>query len=95
MGFMKEFSDFLKEQKIISVALAFIVGLATAALITALVNDIIGPTYQPYLFTDPNATSITVGKSTFKVGDFINSAINWIVILLIVFIIGTRVAKTK
>jgi len=41
MGFMQEFMDFMKEQKIISVALAFIVGIATAALVQALVKDII------------------------------------------------------
>jgi len=94
MGFFKEFMDFMKEQKIISVALAFIVGIATAALVQALVKDIITPIYSPYLgFLDPT-TKITIGKSEFLVGDFIMQLVNWIVILIVVFIIGKKLAKS-
>jgi large conductance mechanosensitive channel len=86
--------DFMKEQKIISVALAFIVGLATAALVQALVKDIITPIYGPYLnFLNPD-TSIDIGKSKFMVGDFIMQVVNWVVILLVVFIIGKKLVKT-
>ena len=92
MGFFKEFMDFMENQKIITVALAFIVGLATAQLVNALVNDIIGPIYQPYLFAEEGA-KITIGKSEFLIGDFINNIINWIVILLVVFVIGKKIAK--
>lgn len=90
MGFFKEFMDFMTEQKIIAVALAFIVGTATAALVKALVDDIIGPIYIPYLFADPTVAVITIGKSAFKVGDFINNIINCLVILLVVFILGKK-----
>jgi large conductance mechanosensitive channel len=94
MGFFKEFSDFMKEQKIIAVALAFIVGIATATLVQALVKDIITPIYSPYLgFLDPT-TKITIGKSEFLVGDFIMQLVNWIVMLLVVFIIGKKLAKS-
>jgi len=94
MGFLKEFMDFMKEQKIIAVALAFIVGIATAALVQALVKDMITPIYSPYLdFLNPE-TSINIGKSKFMIGDFIMQLINWLVILLVVFIIGKKIAKT-
>jgi large conductance mechanosensitive channel len=94
MGFLKEFMDFMKEQKIISVALAFIVGIATATLVQALVRDIITPLYSPYLgFLDPK-TEITLGPSKFLVGDFMMQVVNWIVILLVVFIVGKKIAKT-
>ena len=94
MGFFKEFMDFMKEQKIITVALAFIVGIATAQLVQALVTDIITPIYSPYLdFLNPE-TSIDVGKSKFLIGDFIMQLVNWVVILLVVFIIGKKIVKT-
>jgi len=90
MGFMKEFMDYMKEQKIISVALAFIVGIATAALVQALVKDIITPIYGPYLsFLNPE-TSVDVGLSKFMVGDFMTQVVNWIIILVVVFIIGKK-----
>jgi large conductance mechanosensitive channel len=95
MGFFQEFMDFMKEQKIIAVALAFIVGIATAALIQALVKDIITPIYGPYLnFLNPE-TAIEIGKSKFLIGDFIMQLVNWVVILLVVFIIGKKLAKAS
>lgn len=95
MGFFGEFMDFMKEQKIISVALAFIVGIATAALVQALVTDIITPIYSPYLdFLNPE-TKITVGRSEFLIGDFIMQLVNWIVILLVVFLIGKKTMPKK
>lgn len=85
---MQEFFEFMKEQKVISVALAFIVGIATAALVQALVKDIITPIYAPYTnFLNPSA-AVTIGASNFLVGDFISQLINWIIILLVVFFIG-------
>ncbi len=94
MGFFEEFMDFMKEQKIISVALAFIVGMATAALVQALVQDIITPIYGPYLdFLNPE-TAIEIGKSKFMVGHFIREIVNWVVILLVVFIIGKKMVKS-
>jgi large conductance mechanosensitive channel len=86
--------DFMKEQKIISVALVFIVGVATAQLVQALVKDVITPLYSPYLnFLNPEI-AIEIGKSKFMIGDFISQLVNWIVILLVVFIIGKKLAKS-
>lgn len=94
MGFFKDFMDYLNEQKIIAVALAFVVGVATAALVQALVKDIITPIYSPYLgFLDPE-TAIAIGRSNFLVGDFILNLVNWIIILLVVYIIAKKLAKT-
>jgi len=95
MGFFKEFFDFMKEQKVLTVAIAFILGFATKTLIDALVADIITPIYSPYLnFLNPEL-AIEVGKSNFMVGHFIREVVNWLVILLVVFIIAKKVAKTS
>ncbi|MEM5834286.1 MAG: MscL family protein [Candidatus Aenigmatarchaeota archaeon] len=95
MSFLKEFIDFMKKQNVIAVALAFVLGIATAQLVQALVTDIITPIYAPYLdFLNPEL-AIEIGKSKFLIGDFIRQLVNWVVILLVVFIIGTKIAKTK
>jgi large conductance mechanosensitive channel len=95
MGLLKEFTDFIKKQNVIAVALAFVLGIATAQLVQALVSDIITPIYSPYLdFLNPEL-AIEIGKSKFLIGDFIRQLVNWFVILLVVFIIGTKLAKTK
>lgn len=95
MGFIKEFADFMKEQKVISVALAFIIGVATASLVQALVKDIITPLYSPYLdFLNPSVT-VQVGRSNFLIGDFIMQLVNWVVILLVLFVVGRKLVKTS
>jgi large conductance mechanosensitive channel len=39
MGLLKEFIDFLREYKVLPLAIAFIIGAAITALIQSLVND--------------------------------------------------------
>ncbi len=43
MGIIKEFKDFLKEYKVIALAVAFIMGGAITSLTKSLVDDIIMP----------------------------------------------------
>jgi large conductance mechanosensitive channel len=95
MGFLKEFMEFMEKQNVISVALAFIVGVATAALVQALVRDLITPIYAPYTAILNATQAISVGPSNFYMGDFIQNLISWIVILLVVFIIGRSLIKEK
>ncbi|MEM7825660.1 MAG: MscL family protein [Candidatus Aenigmatarchaeota archaeon] len=76
-----------------TVALAFIIGIATAQLVQALVTDIITPLYAPYLdFLNPEL-AVEIGKSKFLIGDFIRQLLNWLVVLLVVFVIGTKIPK--
>ncbi|MEM5869606.1 MAG: MscL family protein [Candidatus Aenigmatarchaeota archaeon] len=49
MGLLKEFLDFLKEYKVLPLAIAFLMGVAITALIQSLVNDIIMPILTPVL----------------------------------------------
>jgi len=93
MGMFKEFMEFMKKQNVISVALGLVAGFATVTLVNALVADLISPIYQPYLGFGTDAT-VTVGLSVFKIGDFLNALISFIVVLFVVFIIGKKLAKT-
>lgn len=94
MGMWKEFMDFMKKQNVVAIALGLITGFAAKTLIDALVADLITPIYKPYIsFLDPTA-SVTIGLSQFMVGDFIQSLISFIVILLVVFIIARRMGKS-
>ena len=43
MGFIDEFSAFLKEYKILGLAVAFVMGIASKDLISAVVTDLIMP----------------------------------------------------
>jgi len=93
MGIWKEFMDFIKKQNVIAIALGLITGFAAKTLIDALVADIISPLYQPYIGLDTTA-SVTIGLSVFKIGDFLNALISFIVILFVVFIIAKKMGKS-
>ena len=45
----KEFMDFLKEYKVIPLAVAFIMGAAATALVKSLVDNVIMPLITPFV----------------------------------------------
>jgi len=94
MGMFQEFMEFIKKQNVVAIALGLVTGFAAKTLIDTLVADLITPIYKPYIaFLDPKA-SVTIGLSQFMVGDFIQSLISFIVILIVVFIIGKKMGKS-
>jgi large conductance mechanosensitive channel len=93
-GFTQEFIFFLKTFGIIGLAIAFIIGQAASALVTAFVNDIIDPLIGIFL-PGGNLSGLSVqvpnlygdATSEFLYGDLIANIIDFMVIALIVFIL--------
>ena len=46
---MQEFNDFLKQYKVIGLAVAFVMGLAATTLVQSLVNNVIMPIITPFI----------------------------------------------
>ena len=89
MGLIGEFVEFLKEYKVIPLAIAFIMGVAATALVTALVNDIIMPLINPLLMGGDWKNSIyQLGPFAIKWGDFLAALINFIIIAFVVFLVA-------
>ncbi len=96
MGLMKEFGEFLKEYKVIGLAVAFIMGAAATALVTALVNDIIMPLITPFIpGGEWKAAKLLLGPFTFAWGDLVSALINFIAIAFVVFMIAKMVLKEE
>lgn len=99
-GFTQEFIFFLKTFGIIGLAIAFIIGQAASALVTAFVNDIIDPTIGIFL-PGGNLSGLSVqvpnlygdATSEFRYGDLIANIIDFMVIALIVFILYKQLSK--
>ena len=81
----REFLDFIKQYKILGLASAFILGLAVNALILSLAQDIITPIIGLAIPGFDNIADIKVG--VFGIGNFIAAFINFIIIVLIIFLI--------
>jgi large conductance mechanosensitive channel len=83
-GIIQEFQAFLKNFKVMGMAVAFIVGLYLGALVKALVDDLIMPIIQ---FATPGVAweEITVGP--FRIGHFTGSLITFIIIMFVIFLL--------
>lgn len=85
MGIRQDFSQFVKEGNLVGLAIAFVLGVATAALFTALTADILTPIIGALFHVDFSAWTYTVNGSTFMQGAFLNSVITFILIFLVLF----------
>ncbi len=96
MGMIKEFIEFLKEYKVVALAIAFIMGAAATALITSLVNNIIMPVITPFIPGGAWKTAtFALGPIVIGWGAFTGEVINFVIIALVVFIIAKKVMKEE
>jgi large conductance mechanosensitive channel len=96
MGFMQEFMEFLKEYKVIGVAVAFIMAAASTSLVNSLVNDIIMPIITPFI---PGGgwkeATFSIGPIVLKWGSFLAQIINFVILALVVFVIAKKLLKEE
>jgi large conductance mechanosensitive channel len=99
-GFVGEFIDFLQTFGVIGLAIGFVIGVASSAVINSLVKDIINPIVGLVLPTgnlsslNATVTSPISGKpSVFLYGDFISQIIYFLIIALVVFIMYKQLKR--
>ncbi len=92
----KEFRDFIAKGNVIDLAVAFILGVAFAAIVTSLVNDIIMPIIG-IIIGGINFTSlmVQVGTAQVKYGSFIQAIVNFLIIAFVVFLIVRSINKVQ
>lgn len=96
MGVISEFKEFLKEYKILALAIAFIIGLAAVALIQALVDDIIMPIITSFIPGGSWKTAtVSIGPVTLGWGHFLSILINFVIIALVVFMVAKHIMKEE
>ncbi|HEY3217983.1 MAG TPA: large conductance mechanosensitive channel protein MscL [Candidatus Limnocylindria bacterium] len=105
-----EFKEFLVKANVLTLALAFIIGVALASVVTSLVNDIIMPPVGLLLggvdfqnmFIDLSGKHYTAlkeakdaGAAVIAYGSFINTIITFVVVSFVVFLLARSLVKTK
>lgn len=96
MGLISEFKEFLKEYKVIGLAVALIIGLASVALINSVVNDLIMPLITPFIPGGAWQTAVlTLGPIVIKWGSLFGAIINFIIIAFVVFLIAKYALKEE
>jgi large conductance mechanosensitive channel len=85
---VKDFKAFLLRGNLVDLAVAVVIGVAFAAVVTALVGDLITPLIAA-IGGKPSFSNLTftVNHSQFKYGDFIDALLSFVVIAAAVFFI--------
>ena len=83
---LQEFKDFLMKGNLVELAVAFVMGLAFAAVINSLVDNIVMPIIAAVIGKpDFNSLTFTINDSVFRYGAFITDVIQFIAIAAAVF----------
>jgi large conductance mechanosensitive channel len=83
---LKEFKDFLFRGNIIELAVAFVMGLAFAAVVNSLVNNLVMPIIAAIIGKpDFSALTFTIHHSVFRYGAFLTDVIQFAAIGAAVF----------
>ena len=83
---LKGFREFIMRGNVVDLAVAVVLGAAFTAVVTALVKDLLTPLIAA-IFGKPDFSNLhfTVNKSTFRYGDFINAAIQFVLIAAAIY----------
>jgi large conductance mechanosensitive channel len=83
---LQEFRDFLFRGNIVELAVAFVMGLAFAAVVNSLVQDLIMPLIAMVIGKpDFSELTFTINEAIFRYGAFITAAIQFLAIAAAVF----------
>ena len=83
---VSEFKDFLMKGNIVDLAVAFVMGVAFAAVVNSFVNDLVMPIIA-MIFGKPDFSDLTftINDAVFRYGAFITSLITFVSIAAAVF----------
>jgi large conductance mechanosensitive channel len=76
---IKDFRDFLMRGNLVDLAVAFVIGLAFASMITSFVNDLIMPIIAMIIGKpDFSGLTFTINDAVFRYGAFLTAAITFV-----------------
>ena len=84
----REFKDFINKGNLVELAVAFVLGVAFAALVNSLVDDVIMQIVAA-IFGEPDFSALTfdLGDSVIRYGSFLTQLINFLIIALVLFFV--------
>lgn len=94
--FAREFVAFLKEYKVVSLAIAFIMGSASTGLVNSLVKDIIMPLVAPLLPGGAwERATADIGPFHIAYGSFLAELLNFLILAFVVFLVAKKLFRME
>ena len=87
---IKEFREFLLKGNLIELAVAFVLGVAFAAVIKSLVDTMITPIIGMIGGVDFSSETFTINDSVFRYGAFINDVIYFVLVAAAIFFLVVK-----
>lgn len=95
-SFLEEFLSFLREYKIVSLVIAFIMGEASTGLVNSFVKDILLPLTAPLISAETWKEAVfIIGPVTLSYGSFVADLLNFIILALLVFFVAKKIIKME
>jgi len=93
---IKEFAKFLKEFNIVSLAVGFVMGTASTALVGSMVKDVLMPIAAPLMGAESWKEAVwNIGPVHIAIGSFAAELFNFLILALIIFIIAKKLLKLE
>ena len=88
---LQDFKKFLFRGNVVDLAVAVVIGVAFAAVVKALVADLLTPIIA-LIFGKPyfGSLSFTINSSRFAYGDFINALVAFVIIAAVIFFLVVK-----
>jgi large conductance mechanosensitive channel len=90
---LKEFRDFINRGNLIDLAVAFVVGVAFAGVVTALTEGIVTPLIGRIFQVDNLQTYVIVGDV--EIGRFLAAILNFLVVAFVMFLVVKAYNRMK
>jgi large conductance mechanosensitive channel len=89
-----EFGEFLKNYKVVELAIGVVIGGAVKDLVTSIADDLLMPVIG-ILSPDGSWRSIVIklAGSDFKIGNLLGSIVNFLIIATVVFVVIKKILK--
>jgi large conductance mechanosensitive channel len=81
---IKEFREFINRGNLVDIAVAFVLGVAFAAVINSLTNDIINPIIAKIFTVDDLAGWVV---ADIRIGAFLVAVINFLIVAFVMFMV--------
>ena len=93
---LKEFTNFLKEYKVVSLAVAFIMGEASSGLVNSLVKDVLMPLFAPLMSAESwREAAFNIGSIRIAYGTLVADIINFVIIAFLIFVIARKLLQIE
>ena len=93
---VKEFVDFLKEYKVIGLAIAFIIGAAANTLVKSLVDNVVMPVITPFIPGGAWQTAVfSLGPIVIGWGAFVGALIYFLIVAWVIFLAAKMILREE